>query len=209
MSAEWNGAETARITARFAPSCEAISTARLTAAAWPEITVWSGELRFAAEQTSPFDGTLAGVRHDGGRQAHDGGHCADACGDGFLHVGAALANELDGVGEFQRASSYEGGIFAEAVAGHKIGSEAFFREDAIDGDRAGENGGLGIGGELQLVFGAFKADFGDGETEGLIGLVENGAGCRILFRQLFAHAGVLRCLTRKYECDFAHRQFLS
>src|SRR5712664_3401667 len=53
MSAEWNGAETARITARFAPSCEAISTARFTAPACPEITVCSGEFRFAAEQISP------------------------------------------------------------------------------------------------------------------------------------------------------------
>src|SRR6266436_580259 len=53
ISAQWNGAETARITARFAPDCEAVSTARFTALAWPEITVCSGEFRFAGEHTSP------------------------------------------------------------------------------------------------------------------------------------------------------------
>src|SRR4029077_8791345 len=58
MSAEGNGAETGKSTARFAPSWEDISTARLTAAAWPEITVWSGELRLAAEQISAFDARL-------------------------------------------------------------------------------------------------------------------------------------------------------
>src|SRR5438876_6555420 len=52
ISAEWNGADTGRITARFAPSCDAISVARFTAPAWPEITVCSGEFKFAAEQTS-------------------------------------------------------------------------------------------------------------------------------------------------------------
>src|SRR5580692_9482589 len=69
MSAEWKGAETAKITARLAPSCEAISTARFTAAAWPEMTVCSGEFRFAAEQISPFEArlqasaTTAGDKH--------------------------------------------------------------------------------------------------------------------------------------------------
>src|SRR6202030_1010340 len=53
ISAQWNGAETARITARFAPDCEAISTPRFTAPASPEITVCSGEFRFAGEHTSP------------------------------------------------------------------------------------------------------------------------------------------------------------
>jgi len=53
------------------------------------------------------------------------------------------------------------------VAGYKIGSEAFFCEDAIDGDGASEDGRLRVGGELELVFGAFKADFGDGKIEAL------------------------------------------
>ena len=110
---------------------------------------------------------------------------------------------------FSAACGYERGIFAEAVASDKIGSETSFREDAMDGDGTGEDGGLRVGGELQLVFGAFEADFGDGETEGFIGLFEDGAGCRILIGELLAHAGVLRGLTWKYECDFAHRQFLS
>src|ERR1700676_5671062 len=136
-------------------------------------------------------GALAGIGHYRGRQAHDGGHCSYACGDGFLAVGAALPDQLHGIGELQCAGSYEGGVFAEAVAGYKIGSEASFREDAIDGHGTGEEGGLRVGGELQIVFGAFTADFGDGETEGFVRLVENRAGYRIFIRQFLAHARVL------------------
>ena len=53
ISAQWNGAETGSITARLAPLCEAISTARFTALALPEITVCSGEFKFAGDTTSP------------------------------------------------------------------------------------------------------------------------------------------------------------
>src|SRR5580698_7907073 len=52
MRAQWKGAETGRITARLAPLCEAISTARFTAAAEPEMTVCSGEFKFAGETIS-------------------------------------------------------------------------------------------------------------------------------------------------------------
>src|ERR1700688_880586 len=44
--------------ARFAPACEASSTARLTASASPEITVWSGEFKFAGAQTWPWAARL-------------------------------------------------------------------------------------------------------------------------------------------------------
>src|SRR3974390_61534 len=53
MSAQWKGALTGRIKARLAPRFLANTVARSTAALLPEITVWSGELRFAAWQTSP------------------------------------------------------------------------------------------------------------------------------------------------------------
>ena len=44
MRAQWKGAETGRAMARFAPRARQASDARATAAAWPAITVCSGEL---------------------------------------------------------------------------------------------------------------------------------------------------------------------
>jgi hypothetical protein len=81
-----------------------------------------------------FGGTLASVSYNCRREAHDGGHCANTGGDGFLHVGAALADQLHGIGKLQRASSYQSGVFPKTVACYKIRCEAFFREYAMDGD---------------------------------------------------------------------------
>ncbi len=53
MSAQWNGAETGRGRTRLAPLALRISPAFATPAAVPAITVCSGELKFAAETTSP------------------------------------------------------------------------------------------------------------------------------------------------------------
>src|SRR5580692_2043234 len=80
-------------------------------------------------------GALAGIGYYRGRKAHNSGHGAYACRDGFLHVGAALPDQLHGIGELHRAGGYESGVFAEAVACYKIGSEAAIRKDAIDGYR--------------------------------------------------------------------------
>src|SRR5580693_4051725 len=99
-------------------------------------------------------GAFAGIGYHRGRKAHNGSHGAYACRNGFLHVGAALPDQLHGIGELHRAGGYESGVFAEAVACYKIGSEAAIRKDAIDGYRTGEDGRLRIGGKFQLVFGA-------------------------------------------------------
>ena len=44
IRAEWNGADTGRRIARFAPFARQAAPARSTAPAWPAITVCSGEL---------------------------------------------------------------------------------------------------------------------------------------------------------------------
>jgi len=46
--AQWKGALTGSRMARLAPAALASSHARLTAASWPAMTIWSGELRLAA-----------------------------------------------------------------------------------------------------------------------------------------------------------------
>ena len=52
MRAQWKGALTCSMTVRLAPACLQRSAARWTAAAAPEMTVWSGELRLAGETTA-------------------------------------------------------------------------------------------------------------------------------------------------------------
>ena len=92
------------------------------------------------------------------------------------------------------------------MACYKIGSETFFSENARDGDGASQDSRLCVGGELELVFGAFKANFGDCKAEGALSASSKiGPGGGIFFGQLFAHAGVLRGLAWKYESYFAHR----
>ncbi len=69
ISSLWNGAETGSITARLAPPAEACSTARFTAAAWPEMTVCSGEFRFAGRDHLAVGRFAADLRHLPGRAA--------------------------------------------------------------------------------------------------------------------------------------------
>ncbi len=59
IRAQWNGALTGRISARLAPLAFAISTARSTAALWPDTTTCAGSLSFAAWQTSPSAASAA------------------------------------------------------------------------------------------------------------------------------------------------------
>ena len=53
ISGQWNGADTGSRIARLAPFSLAMSSARSTAALWPEITTWLGSLSLATVQTSP------------------------------------------------------------------------------------------------------------------------------------------------------------
>ena len=108
-------------------------------------------------------------------EAEDGGHGALAGGNGFLHEAAAMADGAHGVGEGDGASGDVGGVFAEGVAGDEGGRNSIFREDAQGGDGDGTDGGLLKFGEFELVFGAFKAEFGDGEAEGFVGFFEGAA----------------------------------
>ena len=116
------------------------------------------------------------ISDEGGVEAEDGGHGAFAGGDGLLHVAAAGADGADGVGEGEGSGGDVGGVFAEGVAGGEGGVDAAFGEDAGGGDGDGEDGGLGVLGELELVFGAFEDELGEREAEGFVGLVEDGAG---------------------------------
>ena len=128
-----------------------------------------------------------------GGEAEDGGHGSDAGGNGLLHELATGADGADGFGEGEGAGGDVGGVLAEGVAGGEGGAgDAFFCEgfgkDAGGGYGDGEDGGLGVLGELELVFGAFEDEFGEGEAEGFVGLVEDGAGGGEVVVEIAAHA---------------------
>ena len=114
-----------------------------------------------------------------GGEAEDGGHGAKTGGDGGLHELAAGADGADGVGEGEGAGGDVGGVLAEGVAGGEGDGEVaglqLGLEDAEDGDGGGEDRGLGVLGELELVLGALEDELGEGKAKGVVGFLEDGA----------------------------------
>ncbi len=90
------------------------------------------------------------------------------------------------------------------MAGDDGREEAFFGEDALAGDADGEYGGLGVGCFAQFFFRAVEAEAAEGETQGVVGFGEGGAGFFLEVAEVFAHADGLRALAGKDEGDFRH-----
>ncbi len=133
ISAQWNGAETGSSMARLMPRALEISTARSTAALWPEITTWPPPLSLAG-CTTCFVSCL-GVDHRLGADrlrlveigAEQGGHRTFARRHGALHGAAAKSEQLSGVRYGEAASRGERAVFAERMARHEgcgLGQEA-------------------------------------------------------------------------------------
>ena len=85
------------------------------------------------------------------------------------------------------------------MAGGEGGLDAAFGKHAGGGDGDGEDRGLRVLGELELVFGAFEDELGEREAEGFVGLVEDGAGGGEVVVEVAAHADGLRALAGKEE----------
>ena len=98
-----------------------------------------------------------------------------------------------------------GGVLAEGVAGGvgdgEVAGVELGLEDAEGGDGDGEDGGLGVLGELEGVFGAVEDDVGECEAEGVVGFFEDGAGGGVGVVEGAAHAYGLRALAGEEECD--------
>jgi hypothetical protein len=138
-------------------------------------------------------------------EAEDGGHGAFAWRDGLLHVLATGADGADGVGEGESAGDDVGGVFAEGVACGQGWGDALFGQYTGGCYGDGEDGGLGVLGELELVFGTFEDEFGEGKAEGVVGLFEDGAGGGEVVVEVAAHAYGLRALAGEEESWFSHR----
>ena len=137
-----------------------------------------------------------------GGEAKDGSHCAFSGRDGLLHVLAAGAHGADGVGEGQGPGGDVGGVFAEGMAGGEGGMDAAFGEDARGGDGDGQDRGLRVLGELELVFGALEDELREGEAEGLVGLFEDGSSDGEVVVEIAAHPYGLGALAREEEGNF-------
>jgi hypothetical protein len=74
-------------------------------------------------------------------------------------------------------------------------------QHAQRGDGDGQDRGLGVLGELQLVFGPFEDNLGERKAERVIGLVKDRArGGRGVIERA-AHADGLRALAGKEKCE--------
>jgi len=207
-----------RRTTRAAPLARASSVARSSAAASPDSTGCPVERgRFARQYHLPW---RVGVGHRddavGGRvrdhrfdelpvEPEHRQHPAGALLSVLLHQSAALAHkhqrgiEVDDVRRHQRRE------LAQAVAGHVARRNHLthqlpalaHRVQASHADR--QDCGLGVDRVVQVLFGTLEAEPGQREAEDLVGPPKDAAcrcGCVV---EGFAHAHVLRALSREYE----------
>jgi hypothetical protein len=115
----------------------------------------------------------------------------------LLHVASASADSANGVGEGEGVGDDVSGVFAERMAGSEGGLNASLGEDTRSGDRDGEDRGLCVFGELELVFWALEDQLRQREAESFIGFVEYGASDGEVVVEIAAHSDELGALTRK------------
>ena len=176
------------MTARLAPDCEAISTARFTAPAWPEITVCSGEFKFAGETTSPSAAFLQISATSDGESPRIAAIAPSPAGTASCMYCPRCRDQLHGVGKRERSRGHESRIFAEAVSGSQIGRHAMLFERAIRRHGNRQNRGLRVCGQLELVFRTFKAEFRKRKSKRGVGLFEDRMRFGEIRVEVAAHA---------------------
>ena len=124
---------------------------------------------------------------------------------------AALADEPDGVGEGDDAGGDHGGVLAHRVAGGvgglrggDAGRGPALAERGQEGDRDGDEGGLGVDGEVELLGRAVEGEAADRLAEGFVGFGHDGRGGRRGLDQGLAHADRLGSLAGEDERDSIH-----
>ena len=125
----------------------------------------------------------------------------------MLHILSAGTNGADCVGEGEGIGDDVSGVFAEGVTGGKGGLNPSFGEDSCGGDGDGQDRGLGVLGELELIFGAVEDQLRERKTEGLVSLFEDRARGGEVVVEVASHANGLRALTGEEKGKFCHRKY--
>ena len=109
-------------------------------------------------------------------------------------------HEQDGILEVHDARGDERGVLTEAMAARDVRLDAVLFEDLVGDDAHREDGGLGVGRELQILGRALEAHLLDGIAERLIRLAEEFLRHVVLLAEILSHADGLRPLAWEYEC---------
>ena len=187
--------------ARLAPRCFANSAARSTAALLPEMTVWSGEFRFAAWQTSPCADSsqiCCTFSLDSARMA---AIAPTPTGTRLLHILAAIANGAHRIREREGTRSHVRRILPQAVSRDVGRRDRFGLKHAPCRDRHRQDRRLRDLGQLKLVFGTLEAELRKLVAESIVGFVECLLRHRIQGGKFLAHSNRLRTLSGKEKCD--------
>ena len=110
-----------------------------------------------------------------------------------------MPHEANGVGEVQPAGRHQRGIFAQAMPCDKCRLNSMLSEHLVRCHRHRQDCGLRVRRQLQRLFAAVKAQVGDREAQGLVGLVKHTSSRRMVRGKLLAHARVLRGLPREQK----------
>ena len=186
----------------------AISAPASIAARSPDTTTWPGELRLATTKVPWAERRGDELGQPRVVEADEGGHRAVAALARRLHQAAALADEADAVLEREDAGGDERGVLAHRVAGgegrlrgREAGCGPALAQRLEDGDRRGEERGLGVLGQVQLLGRAVPGERADRLAEGGVGRGEHGRGGGRGRGEIPAHAHGLRALAGEDEGD--------
>jgi len=116
-------------------------------------------------------------------QADDRGHGTIA--GGGLHQLAAHPHQAYGISQVQHAGRDHGAVLTHGVAGEVAGravggglTAKRGLQCALGRDGRGQQGRLGVDGEVELLCWAFPGQLRDGVPEGLVGFLPDGNGLR-------------------------------
>ena len=135
-------------------------------------------------------------------QFQDRGHRAHALRDGLLHVRPRLRTRRTASAKRRLPAATSAEYSPRLWPATKSGASPASRSTSKAAIGDGEQRGLGVFGQLELILGAFKAEAGDGEAERLVGLLKDAPRGGVGLGEGLAHAWGLRALARKEKSGF-------